>query len=82
MFGAVPFCNSDTLYQLLSYAPLLAVCAVASTPLLKRCYERINARGRAPALCTTDLAGMACLTCLSVAYLISGSYNPFLYFRF
>ena len=82
MFGAVPFCNSDTLYQLLSYAPLLAVCAVASTPLLRRCYERINARGRAPALCTTDLAGMACLICLSVAYLISGSYNPFLYFRF
>ena len=29
-----------------------------------------------------ECSGMLCLVLLSMAYLISGSYNPFLYFRF
>ena len=33
-------------------------------------------------LTTAELSGMALMMTLSVAYLISGSYNPFLYFRF
>ena len=29
-----------------------------------------------------ECSGMLCLVLLSMAYLVSGSYNPFLYFRF
>ena len=31
---------------------------------------------------TAEVTGIVAVVCLSVAYLISGSYNPFLYFRF
>ena len=83
MLGAgAGFINTAALYQLLSYLPLLAVCAVTSTPLMKRLYERMNAAWGQGLLVTADAARVLVLSALSVAYLISGSYNPFLYFRF
>ncbi len=83
MLGAsAGFVNTAALYQLLSYLPLLAICAVASTPLMKRLYERMNAAWGQRLLATADAARVLVLSAMSAAYLISGSYNPFLYFRF
>ncbi len=80
--GGAGFTNSWTLYQLLSYLPLLAVCAVASTPLMKRIYEAMQKNCGQGLVLTADIARLLVLWGLSIAYLISGSYNPFLYFRF
>ena len=39
MFSGVPF-DSGSLYLLLTYGPMLAICALAATPLGKRFYEK------------------------------------------
>ena len=81
MFSGVLF-DSSSLYLLLTYGPMLAICALAATPLGKRCYEGLNARLGQGALALTDCGGLLCVLTMSMAYLVSGSYNPFLYFRF
>ncbi len=83
MFGVrTGLCDSNAMWQLASYLPLLAVCALASTPFLSKLYAGLN-RKCAPAVATcADAFGIAGAALLSTAYLISGSYNPFLYFRF
>ena len=37
---------------------------------------------RQGALALIDCGGLLCVLTMSMAYLVSGSYNPFLYFRF
>ena len=56
--------------------------ALAATPLGKRCYEKLSMRLSQRALAAADCGGLACVLIMSTAYLVSGSYNPFLYFRF
>ena len=80
--GGAGFVNSDALYQLFSYLPLILICAVASTPLMKKLYEKMTAKCREGVLITADTLRILALAGFSIAYLISGSYNPFLYFRF
>ncbi len=82
MLGGADFCSGGTVYQLLSYLPLLIVCAAAATPLGSRLYHRLNEKCSAGIMTAADLGGMAAVSALVVAFLISGSYNPFLYFRF
>ena len=81
MFSGVPF-DSSSLYLLLTYGPMLAICALAATPLGKRFYEKLGTRLGQRALTVVDCGGLACVLVMAAAYLVSGSYNPFLYFRF
>lgn len=83
MFGAgAGFVSSGALYQLLTYLPLLLICIIASTPLAKRVYEKISAKAHEGLILTADVVQLLGVSALSLAFLISGSYNPFLYFRF
>ena len=81
MFSGVPF-DSSSLYLLLTYGPMLAICALAATPLGNRFYEKIGTRLGQRALTVVDCGGLLCVLVMAAAYLVSGSYNPFLYFRF
>ena len=80
--GGAGFVNANALYQLLSYLPLIIICVVASTPLMKKLYEKISAKCSEGLVLSVDAARIQDLAFLAMAYLISGSYNPFLYFRF
>ena len=82
LLGGAAFCNGNAVYQILSYLPLLAVCAVASTPLGTKLYRRLNDRCSTAVMTAADGLGIVAVAGLAMAYLISGSYNPFLYFRF
>lgn len=83
LFGrGAGFVNDGALYQLLSYLPLIVICAIASTPLMKKLYETMTSKCGEGLLLTADTIRVLGLSALSLAYLISGSYNPFLYFRF
>ena len=81
MFSGTLF-DSGSLYLLLTYGTMLAICALAATPLGKRFYEKLNMRLGRRALTVMDCGGLLCVLIASIAYLVSGSYNPFLYFRF
>ncbi len=80
--GGSGFISNSTLYQILSYLPLLIVCLVAATPLAKKIYGKLSCKTGEGILLTVDSVRIAGIMFLSIAYLISGSYNPFLYFRF
>ena len=83
MFGfGAGLCNSTALYEQASYLPLLGICAIAATPLAARLYRKLNEKCASAVMTLADASGIACGMLLSTAYLISGSYNPFLYFRF
>ena len=74
--------DDGSLYLLLSYGLMLVICALAATPLGKRCYEKLNSRLGQRTLTVVDCSSLLCVLVMAAAYLVSGSYNPFLYFRF
>ena len=80
LFGiGVPLVSQMGLYDLLSYAPLFIVLAVASTSVAFRIGRRVRYTrwGRiAPAVITVVLMALV------IPMLIRDTYNPFLYFRF
>ena len=84
--GGVRVIDDAACYQFLTYAPLLIVCAIGCTSLMKKAGEKIvaflQAPKKQPVLALCDLVRLVGLSALSLAYLIGGSYNPFLYFRF
>lgn len=83
MFGAgAGFINGVTMYRLFTYLPLILLCAFASTPIMKSMYGKLDVRAHEGTMLTSDVIRLVGISALSLAYLISGSYNPFLYFRF
>ena len=79
MFGGGTLWNGDAVYYLRSYAVILLVSAVGATPLLRDLARRVEHTRAATVLEPLVTAG---LLLLSTTYLIDGSFNPFLYFRF
>ena len=76
--GGTALWSGVTGYELLNYLPMLLVGLLGATPLAAECFRRLPAgwqRLLRPALL---LAGLL----LCTAYLVAGTYNPFLYFRF
>ena len=71
------------MYYLKSYALLLLVAAVGATPAMARLCGRIggNERGRR-ALNALEPAAELLLLLAATGYMVDGSFNPFLYFRF
>ncbi len=80
MFGlaGLPLYTQQAVYYLKSYGLVLALGILGATPLpkllLRRLPQRVTAALQPIAL------GLLLLVC--TAYLVDGSYNPFLYFRF
>ncbi len=85
MFGmeGLPVVGKETLYYLRSYAGVLLLALFASTPLAKICIMRIQ-KTRIGNVIISIAEPIVCIVLLLVisAYLVDGSYNPFLYFRF
>lgn len=82
-FAGIPAVNAASLYYLKSNLVLLIVAAVGATPLPKRIYEKIGgtAGGSRVLAVLTSMAAVAAVA-VCTAYLIDGSFNPFVYFRF
>lgn len=79
--GGLPIASAEGLYLLKSNALLLILAALGATPLPKRIAKALEARcPKAAALLRP--AALCALLLICTAYLVDGSYNPFLYFRF
>ena len=72
-FSGLPLVTAESLYCLRSFAVLFLTGILGATPLPKRLGQKL------PAL---EFPAMAALLLLCTAYLVDGSFNPFLYFRF
>ena len=85
MFGlaGVPASSAEFVYYLRSYLLVIVIAIIGATPLPKKIIEKIREKETGnkvinliePAVCII-------LFILITAYLVDGSFNPFLYFRF
>ncbi len=85
MFGAgeVPGVSMEAVYYLRSYFVILVMAIVGATPLLKTTLNRLRSyKGIAKCLDLSEPIAMVALLLVCTAYLVDGSFNPFLYFRF
>ena len=82
--GGGSFMDRGSIYQLYSNAVLLIILIIGSTTLPIRAASAVLKKVRRSNTATVVLRGAftVCVFMLSVAYLVSASYNPFLYFRF
>ncbi len=75
----LPIISNEAVYYLKSYGLILIVSAVGSTPLLKNVVGKIK---ETRFIYTVKPIFIGVLLILCTAYIIDGSFNPFLYFRF
>ena len=78
-FARLPFATGETLYYLRSYGILFAAGIVGATPSVKRIALGLG-KTRTGAILEPILLMAVLLLC--TAYLVDGSFSPFLYFRF
>ncbi|MBO5859420.1 MAG: MBOAT family protein [Clostridia bacterium] len=80
-FGGVPLFSAEWLYYLRSYAVVIILAIIGATPLPKKIVSKLSEKNEK----LVNLAEPIVLVALMIvmtAYLVDGSFNPFLYFRF
>ncbi len=81
--GGIPLLSAPALYYLKSYGVLLVLAAVGATPLVKIGLAKLSAhRAGSKLLSVAEPLALSALLLVCTAYLVDGSFNPFLYFRF
>ena len=80
MFGIarLPLMNAEAIYYLRSYGLVIVLATIGATPLPKALLYKLPCN--AISVLQPLVLGLLLLIC--TAYLVDGSYNPFLYFRF
>lgn len=78
-FTELPLCTPETLYYLKGYALTLLIAILGATPLPKRLWASWE---HTKAMSLFEPLTLGLLLLLSTAFLVDGSFNPFLYFRF
>lgn len=83
-FGGIPLVSTASVYYLESYAVVLIIAAVGATPLIRDLCTKLQNKGTAVSKVMNILepVALALLLITVTGYLIDGSFNPFLYFRF
>ena len=85
MFGAggLPLVSTEGVYYLKSYAGTFLFAAIGATPLVSNAISRFGkTRFGAQVLTVLQPLVMLALLAACTAFLVDGSFNPFLYFRF
>jgi len=77
-FGGADLIRSGDWYHLRSYALLLVILTLATTPLGKKLWNRLGEKAQSVLVPILTMAALI----LCTASLVDASYNPFLYFRF
>lgn len=82
-FGNVPFSNFETLYYIKSYAMIFIIGIIGATPCVKNIINKLREnKVMNKVLNVSEMLVLLLLLVVSTAYLVDGSFNPFLYFRF
>ena len=81
--GGIPFANAEFLHHFRSYAIVLILAAIGATPLPARLMARLRTHETADrVIAVLEPLALAVLLLTVTAFLVDGSFNPFLYFRF
>ena len=85
MFGAggIPFISEEFTYYLRNYAVVLIAAVIGATPLPCKAVDALRkVRYGNGIVNVLEVIMLAALLIVVTAYLVNGSFNPFLYFRF
>ncbi|MDD6262695.1 MAG: MBOAT family protein [Clostridiales bacterium] len=85
MFGAggISFVDSGFVYNLRSYGLTILAACVFATPLVKNAVKKLRSgKTGARIVGVAEPVVLGALVILMTAFLVDGSFNPFLYFRF
>ena len=85
LFGAneLPLTSVEAVYQLKSYSLIFLFAIIGATPLPKKAVLWLKSRSAGEKIINILEPVVLCTLLLTVtAYLVDGSFNPFLYFRF
>ncbi|MBQ8504472.1 MAG: MBOAT family protein [Clostridia bacterium] len=77
--GGLPIITDDTVYHFRSYAVILIAAFFAATPVFRSIGKKLE-EYKLTAVIEPVLLAVILIVC--TAYLVDGSFNPFLYFRF
>ena len=81
--GTASGLGTEALYMLRSYGVVLALAVLGATPLPAMLWKKAQeAKSLAPVLTVAEPLCTFALLALCTAFLVDGSFNPFLYFRF
>lgn len=74
--GDIPFISAECIYYIRSYGVMILLACFGSTPIVNKVFK-----GRKIAE-VLEIPFLLLLMVIMTAYLVDGSFNPFLYFRF
>lgn len=81
--GGIPFTSDEAVYSLRSFGAALLFGVVGATPVVYRLIRRISKIPFGSKIVNAvEPVVLAALLLVMTAYLVDGSFNPFLYFRF
>ena len=81
--GGLPLSSAQAVYYLKSYGPLLLFGILCATPLPKKALSALREkRGAKSVLDALEPIALLVPLLIGTAFLVDGSFNPFLYFRF
>ena len=81
--GGYPLVSAEALYYLRSYGLVMIIGVIGSTPIMAKTAKAVSEHstgGRIMSLLEPVFLELMLIVC--TAYLVDGSFNPFLYFRF
>ncbi len=85
MFGAgdIPLVSKEFFYYLKSFGVVLILGLIGSTPVVKNAVEKFTQNNKvSKVLVVLEPTVLVILMTVMTAFLVDGSFNPFLYFRF
>lgn len=81
--GGIPFISMETVYYWKSNLALLIMACIGATPLAKNALFKLSQKKKGQVMIgLIEPVVLVILLLLCTAYLVDGSFNPFLYFRF
>ncbi|MBR5527644.1 MAG: MBOAT family protein [Clostridia bacterium] len=80
-FGGLPLFSHETAVYLRGYGLTLIISAFAATPVAAHCLSKLRGKAAA-AVSVCECFVLPAMFIICTAYLVDGSFNPFLYFRF
>ncbi|MBR6792077.1 MAG: MBOAT family protein, partial [Ruminococcus sp.] len=82
-FSGLPLFSQEQSYYTLSFITILIIAVIGATPLPKKLVIALNSKKHgAVAVNIAEPVVLILLLAVCVSYLVDGSFNPFLYFRF
>lgn len=81
-FGKIPLISREALYYLKSNLIVLVAAIIGSTPLFSKLYKKLSESRLSKAVLFIEPLLLILLFVTGTAFIVDGSFNPFLYFRF